>query len=271
MGLGSWGCKRSSFCDNDGAQSRAAASALPRVTLLTFLTFRAAYVRNVFAKKPQLAYMREVRRVAHLASSVRRVGSRLPFHCVVAGERNQLQERHLESVGVRIVSGSFLEPPRWASKWHKQSFNKLGALAMTQFDKVIVLDNDVVLAKSLDELAYAETPSAVFHTAIPRLDRCTVTTGLMVLTPDLGHYRRALTHLYETMNYSAPRADGGDQEFWHSFLPSMYELPIRYHTHVRLSMSTADWLRVHMVHAISQFAGRGWHIPKNVTRLLRYF
>ena len=109
MGLGSWGCKRSSFCDNDGAQSRAAASALPRVTLLTFLTFRAAYVRNVFAKKPQLAYMREVRRVSHLASSVRRVGSRLPFHCVVAGERNQLQERHLESVGVRIVSGRCLQ------------------------------------------------------------------------------------------------------------------------------------------------------------------
>ena len=45
---------------------------------------------------------------------------------------------------------SFLEPPRWASKWHKQSFNKLGALAMTQFDKVIVLDNAVVLVKSLD-------------------------------------------------------------------------------------------------------------------------
>ena len=304
MGLGSWGCKRSIFCDNDGAQSRAAAtsaSALPRVTLLTFLTFRAAYVRNVFAKKPQRAYIREVRRIAHLASSVRRVGSRLPFHCVVAGDRNQTQERYLESVGVRIVSGrylqpylieaatlcdrgcnpmsqrlhpyrtSFLEPPRWASKWHKQSFNKLGALAMTQFDKVIVLDNDVVLAKSLDELAYAETPSAVFHTAIPRLDRCTITTGLMVLTPDLGQYRRALTHLYETMNYSASRADGGDQEFWHSFLPSIYELPIRYHTHVRLSMSTGDWLRVHMVHAISQFAGRGWSIPKNVTRLLKYF
>ena len=36
---------------------------------------------------------------------------------------------------------SFLESPRWASEWHKQSFNKLGALAMTQFDKVIVLPN----------------------------------------------------------------------------------------------------------------------------------
>ena len=93
----------------------------------------------------------------------------------------------------------------------------------------------------------------------------------MVLTPDLGHYRRALTHLYETMNYSAPRADGRKlcQNSWSP--PSIYELPIRYHTHVRLSMSTTDWLRVHMVHAISQFAGRGWHIPKNVTRLLRYF
>lgn len=113
MGLGSWGCKRSFFCDNDGVQSRDAAttaSALPRVTLLTFLTFRAAYVRNVFAKKPQRAYQREVRRIAHLASSVRRVGSRLPFHCVVAGDRNQTQERHLESVGVRIVSGRCLQP-----------------------------------------------------------------------------------------------------------------------------------------------------------------
>ena len=29
-------------------------------------------------------------------------------------------------------------------------------------------------------------------------------------------------------------------------------------------------MNIHMVHAISQFAGRGWHSPKNVTRLLRY-
>ena len=107
MGLGSWGCKRSFFCDK---RRDASASALPRVNLLTFLTFRVVYVRNVFAKKPQRAYQREVRRIAHLASSVRRVGSRLPFHCVVAGDRNQTQERHLESVGVRIVSGRCLQP-----------------------------------------------------------------------------------------------------------------------------------------------------------------
>ena len=129
----------------------------------------------------------------------------------------------------------------------------------------------VVLLKPLDELVFAETPSAVFHTAIPRLDRCTVTTGLMVLTPDLAMHQRALLHMYTTMNYSSSKADGGDQEFWHSFLPSMFELPIRFHAHVRLSMNTTDWLDVHMLHAISNFAGRGWHIPKNVTRKLRYF
>jgi hypothetical protein len=274
MGLGTWGCKRSFLCDQASTAPPGGWQPRTRVTLLAFLTFRAAYVRNIFAKKPQRAYWREVKRIAHLASTVRSVGSRLPFHCVVAGDRdgNQTEgERYLETFGVRMLNGTFLEPPRWASKWHKQSFNKLGALAMTQFDKVIVLDNDVVLVKSLDELAFAETPAAVFHTAIPRLDRCTVTTGLMVLTPDLGEYRRGLTHMYEVMNYSVSRADGGDQEFWHSFLPAMYELPIRYHTHVRLAMNASDWLRVHMVHAISQFAGRGWHIPKNVTRLLRYF
>ena len=32
-----------------------------------------------------------------------------------------------------------------------------------------------------------------------------------------------------------------------------------------------QWWDVRMVHAIAQFAGRGWHIPKNITGRLRYF
>ena len=98
---------------------------------------------------------------------------------MVAGDASS-GERHLDAgVRVRIVSGapatrararleplsgrgcvptvtkahprvaSFREAGRGGRPWHKQSFNKLGALA-TQFDKVIVLDNDVVLVKSLD-------------------------------------------------------------------------------------------------------------------------
>ena len=45
--------------------------------------------------------------------------------------------------------------------------------------------------------------------------------------------------------------------------------------HVALSrfapMNATEWWNVRMVHAIAQFAGRGWHIPKNITGRLRYF
>ena len=50
------------------------------------------------------------------------------------------------------------------------------------------------------------------------------------------------------------------------------DAPIRYHAHVRLAIANAtEWWDVRMVHAIAQFAGRGWHIPKNITGRLRYF
>ena len=44
-----------------------------------------------------------------------------------------------------------------------------------------------------------------------------------------------------------------------------------HHAHVRLALNATEWWDVRMVHAIAQFAGRGWHIPKNITGRLRYF
>ena len=282
VGAGTWHCRPTHLCNASNSVDDAVAALPPtflsatlRVTMLAFLAFRREHVRNAFKKKPhhwRKAYAREVNRIAYLADTARAAGTRLPLHVVVAGDRNRTTEDWLARTrGVGFVEAAYVEPPRWASRFHKQSFNKISALALTQFDKVIVLDNDVVLVKPLDALAAAEPPAAVFHTAVPRLDRCTVTTGLMVLAPSASEHARALRLLYEGMNYSTELADGGDQEFWHSFLPTFNELPIRYHAHVRLALNATEWWDVRMVHAIAQFAGRGWHIPKNITGRLRYF
>ena len=64
---------------------------------------------------------------------------------------------------------------------------------------------------------------------------------------------------------------GGRRHVALSRLPTFNELPIRYHAHVRLALNATEWWNVRMVHAIAQFAGRGWHIPKNITGRLRYF
>ena len=53
--------------------------------------------------------------------------------------------------------------------------------ALTEFDKVFVVDNDMVLLQNIDHIAYAETPSAVRWLSTPlragvprRVRRCAV-------------------------------------------------------------------------------------------------
>ena len=126
----------------------------------------------------------------------------------------------------------------------------------------------------MDHIATAPTPSAVFHTTIGPLakrTRCAVTTGVLVLKPSLPAYERALA-LLSSMNYTKEAYDGGDEEFWLRYFNEqsangepLYELPWRYHAHRLLPMAAGEWEHVRMMHLISALAGRGWHIPKNVT------
>lgn len=156
--------------------------------------------------------------------------------------------------------------------------NKIAALSFTRFRKVVVLDNDAGLLQNMDHLVRtAPTPAAVFHTTIGPLakrTRCAVTTGLLVLRPSRVAFARALA-LLSSMNYTKEQYDGGDEEFWLRFFAEsaepLYELPWRYHAHRLLPMSASEWERVRMIHLITALAGRGWHIPKNVTmRAERY-
>ena len=78
--------------------------------------------------------------------------------------------------------------------------------------------------------------------------------------------------LLSSMNYTKEAYDGGDEEFWLKYFNEqsangepLYELPWRYHAHRLLPMAAGEWEHVRMMHLISALAGRGWHIPKNVT------
>ena len=73
-------------------------------------------------------------------------------------------QAHLERLGAHILPGIFVEPPAWASAFHKFSFNRISALRLTQFEKVIVMDNDMALVDAIDELRHAPAPAMV-HTS----------------------------------------------------------------------------------------------------------
>lgn len=153
------------------------------------------------------------------------------------------------------------------------SFAKIGALALTQFDKVWVFDNDMALAHNIDELARAPTPAAVWHSAVAKFqfelgEACAVTTGLLGLSPSTSEFDRAMRYLH-SQELASSVYDGGDQSFWRRFY-RFYELPVRYHAHQLLRMPDADWDQIRVIHSISGMRAQS-RVPSRLRPLIKYF
>ena len=91
------------------------------------------------AARPHAAYDRELQRILWFVKSARRVKTTVPIHVVVGPERDEKKEALLLKQGVRVTVGPVVEPPRWASKYHRLTFSKLGALALKCLGKYVGL------------------------------------------------------------------------------------------------------------------------------------
>lgn len=246
-----------------------------KVAILLFLTFKAKYVRNLYADRPVHAYMRELRRIQWFLRTARLKNVSLPIYVVVGGERNRTAEASLVELGAGILDTQLITPPIWASSFHKLSFNKISALSFTQFDKVVVMDNDIAVQSNFDEIATAETPGLVWHPAAPYMlktgELCSVTSGLMVLRPSMAEFERATAHLYGMYQDSKRRNyDGGDQEFWRSFYLKPFELPIRFQATNYLKMSLPQWKKIHVMHFIRGFKAYDRRVPSFIRDTMKY-
>ena len=278
----SWRCRPSAVCDTTHSFSPPASSLREsariessvddsRVAILLFLAFNSSLVRSKYAHRPHAAYEREFNRIVWFLRSATKVKTQLPIHVIVGPERYPEHERTLQKLGANITVGMPVPAPAWASKYHLMSFAKIGALALTQFDRVWVFDNDMALVGNVDDLAYAPTPAAVWHTAIGAFqvksgETCAVTTGLLGLSPSMADFRRAMRRLHSATENSY---DGGDQGFWRKFY-TFYELPVRYHAHQALVMPDREWEQVRVLHSISGL--RSWsRLPDKLRSRIAYF
>jgi len=95
-------------------------------------------------------------------------------------------------------------------------FTKLRAWELDGFDKVVLLDADMVVLQSLDDLF--DRPELAASPDFLRPDH--FNSGLMVLEPSRPKLARMLEALAE-----APSYDGGDQGFLNSFFGDWYTGP----------------------------------------------
>lgn len=215
-------------------------------SIVLSIQFQEAYVRRRYKQAPKFAYLRELNRIKYFLKSAKNVKTQLPITVLVGGLRYYNHEDELKREGVRIVPMSTLNPPKWASIWHMQSFNKLNAIRLTQYEKVIMLDNDVVLWKNIDHLSRIKTPAAVWV----RPDE--FNSGVMVLSPSADE---TLTQNYTRMSAGKDKTKG-DQESWLNHYKHWNILPIGYNAHRGICMSDEEWKKVKIVHVINGYEYR---------------
>lgn len=258
-----WHSKPSPLCGTGRSQlllrkQRSTASA----TIVLSLIFRPHLVRKKYLTHPHDAYLRETKRAAFFLQSARDVHTTLPITLMVGGVRNAAAESQMTELGASLWPTQPVDPPAWASAMHKQAFNKLRALELTHYSRVIFVDNDVMLRANVDHLAFHPAPAAVwFPVNGSSGGMTTFNSGVMILAPDL----RILRSLQVAI--AAPRPplsesdgdDGSDQELLFHATSRNWTwsvLPVAYNTHRAMCLSNASWADVRILHAIHGYDGK---------------
>ena len=263
-------CVASPLCDTGPRASSASAPPRGKASILLVLDMERKNLRfpiGTCTACLRRGYGKAVREIIRILLSLRAVNTTLPVHVLASGERYEQVESRLAN----LFNVSFIPPtglqsglppplpvPEWASKWAKGSFAKVRALALTQFERLVVLDNDDIVLRNLDHLVDAPAPAFVFGWKChPRRE---LRAATMVLRPSLDEWRRAseIAASPSTAIYD----DLGEQSVWRRLYSSVHELPAGYAALRTADLSATEWPKVHIVHdahLIHDVQRAGWH------------
>lgn len=238
-------------------------------TFLIIYNYRPENVRYWYRSDPFRSYLNAMRLITRLILSLRHVGTRLPIHLLMSGERHEGFERELvDRLGVGVLSTDVRFPvPPWSNAFHRGSFAKLAALSLVQFRRVVVLDSDTVVLRNVDVLMRMPAPAFVYrfkcYGDVAKLRIWEMNSGVMVLQPDAAQHRRMVDLMTVsgaaiddghsgniTLKRLAVSSDLGEQSVWRSFFTSVYELPAAFNTFKRTKFlnNGSDWANVAILH-----------------------
>eukprot|EP01027_Heterolobosea_sp_BB2_P010012 GEZU01014743.1.p1 GENE.GEZU01014743.1~~GEZU01014743.1.p1 ORF type:complete len:314 (+),score=77.21 GEZU01014743.1:164-1105(+) len=152
--------------------------------------------------------------------SLRESGTTRKMITLVTPDVDPEMRRIFEEDGSEVREVGYVENPYEGQDKYNNRFKyvlvKLLAWNMTEFDRVILLDADLIILENLDELFLCGSFCAVY------INPCIFHTGLMVLQPDAAVFQDMMNKL--SRNFES--YDGGDQGFLNTYYPKMLEAPL---------------------------------------------
>lgn len=206
-----------------------------------------------------------------LLASLRAVKTTLPVHVLVSGYRVPAAEAAIASLGATLLppeKAPAVHVPAWGSKWARASFAKLRALALTQFDRVVVLDTDSVVLRNIDHLARPDLAAPAFVFGYKCAPRRELRASLMVLRPSDEAWRSALRLARDPR--TAIYDDLGEGSVWRHLFDAANELPVGYAALRPSDLPAAEWAKVHALHdpnLLRKTSRAGWREAKMAERV----
>lgn len=167
-----------------------------------------------------------------LAGSLRAV-SDVPLIalCTPEVDTGALLASGIHVVDVPAIRNSRLAPGSTATAQARfaATFTKLHAFRLDTLDRVVYVDADAVVLRSIDDLFAGDDFAAVPDAGLDLPDGRTFNSGVFAVTPSRALFDRMIAALPST-----PSADGGDQGFLNAFLETWRPLPLEYNTTKRI-------------------------------------
>ncbi len=153
--------------------------------------------------------------VLALNISLRKVRARYPLLVMLSHGISELTERKLHKIGLQTIRipntieiDSTINQEKGYTHW-SNTFDKLYLWQLTDFDKLVFLDSDMMVCKNIDHLFDAPHMSAANADIVNEPDCTELNSGLMVVRPSKKEYEGLLSVL---RNGYIKKLNYGDQD-----------------------------------------------------------
>ncbi len=160
------------------------------------------------------------------------VDSTIEFCCFITDEVTNAGRERIKDFGIKIIKLPLIKVNN-GHRWDT-TFQKLAILSLTDYEKIVWIDADMMVIENIDDLFNWPHMSAVMSKGkmpkfIDSQERFSFNSGLMVLEPNVMEYeglKRTIPFIVE--QYKANDAPCGDQNVFNAFYDKWPDEPQRH-------------------------------------------